>query len=90
MIKRCFIVAMTLLIALQSVASIAYETQPHNRTTPQCHIMMRIHTNQRILKAKIRQPSRLPTAPVIQRTIAITAIAAFTWCCWEPSQTFPA
>ena len=34
MIKRCFIVAMTLLIALQSVASIAYETQPHNPAMP--------------------------------------------------------
>ncbi len=34
MIKRCFIVAMTLLIALQSVASIAYEAQPHNPAMP--------------------------------------------------------
>ena len=34
MIKRCFIVAMTLLIALQSMASIAYEAQPHNPAMP--------------------------------------------------------
>lgn len=34
MVKRCFIMVMTLLIALQSVASIAYEAQPHNPAMP--------------------------------------------------------
>lgn len=34
MIKRCLVVIMTLLIALQSVVSIAYETQPHNHAMP--------------------------------------------------------
>lgn len=34
MIKRCFMVVMTLMIALQSVASIAYEEQLHHASTP--------------------------------------------------------
>ena len=34
MVKRCFIMVITLLIALQSVVSIAYEAQPHNPAMP--------------------------------------------------------
>lgn len=34
MVKRSFIVLITLMIALQSVASVAYETQPHHPTMP--------------------------------------------------------
>lgn len=34
MIKRCFIVVITLMIALQSVASIAYEEQLHHASSP--------------------------------------------------------
>ncbi|WP_139141438.1 hypothetical protein [Pseudohongiella acticola] len=34
MIKRCFIIAITLMIALQSLVSIAYEEQLHHASAP--------------------------------------------------------